>query len=127
MLLINKNTTNNLYLTLNESSEIYSTGGTPFYLFKLEFEQDNGYTTKYFNSSGTSSNQRCNSFSIIESGSTEYYTGNTISLSLSTGQYKYSVYEQLSSSNLSTSGLNQVETGRLFVKEANNNLNQYYI
>lgn len=126
-MLIIKNNTNNHVFTLQERSEIVSTGGTPFYLFHLQFEQDNGDTEKFFVSSGQTNNQRYNQFTITESGSTEYFTGSTISLNLTEGQWKYTAYEQVSNSNLNPAlAYKQLETGRIVVLGSTNNTPYYF-
>lgn len=99
MIVLNKNTTNRLALTLNELSTIYSTGGTPYYLF--EFENSQTKLKTYFNPILISASTRSNVFEIIESN-TPNLTGGTVNLT--EGYYEYKIYEQSIQYNLSLNG-----------------------
>lgn len=112
MIYLNKNSTNRLALTLNELSEIYKSGGTPYYLFQFENSQTKDLT--YFNPISISANSRANIFEIID-GNTPNYSGGTVDLI--TGFYEYRIYEQSTQYNLQLSGTTSiVEYGKAFVQ-----------
>lgn len=113
MILIQKNTTNRISLTLNERSSIYATGGTPYYLFEFTNSQSN--QTTYFNPQFISATTRANVFDISESD-TENLTGGTVSLK--TGYYEYRIFEQTDKYNLSLSATTGqcIEFGKVLVR-----------
>lgn len=112
MLIINKNTTQTIVLTLTEKSTLTS----PYYLFS--FTNDITQNTVNFLAADVSTAQeRYNEFYVTEtSGSTNYSSG-TITLS-PTGTWSYRVFEQSSSSNLNpllADNQNPVEIGQVRV------------
>ncbi len=100
MIKIEKNKTNSIILTLSEKTTITNA----YYLF--EFTSDETKETKYIIPTDISINKiRYNEFNIIE----------PTNVSLTVGTWKYKIYEQVSSTNKNTNGLNEVECGRVDV------------
>lgn len=118
MILINKNSSNEVVLTLSEKTSITS----PTYLF--EFTNDSTKQTKVFISVDYSNNkERFNVFNIIETSTEVPLTGR---VSLTIGDWKYNIYQQASTTNLvvaNASGL--VENGRVEVKGIETDLNEF--
>jgi hypothetical protein len=118
MILINKNSSNEVVLTLSERTSITS----PTYLF--EFINDSTKQTKVFISQDLSINkERNNLFNIIETATEVPLTGR---VSLTIGDWKYNIYQQASTTNLvvaNASGL--VENGRVEVKGIETDLNEF--
>ena len=110
MLLINKNSNNTMILTLTEKSTLVS----PYYLFK--FTNDLTRESVSFISADLSSyTDRYNKFLVTETSGTVNLTSGVINLS-PTGYWKYSVYEQTSSTNLNSNlSTGLVESGKVKV------------
>lgn len=120
MIYIQKNTVNNVVLTLSESVTL----GLPFYIFKFQNEYNLVSNPILFSIEDISpSTNRYNLFEIIEnpSGSTSGGTisGTSIELNLVEGQYDYEVYES-STNDLVITGKHLLESGRLVVDDVNN-------
>ena len=118
MILINKNSSNEVVLTLSEKTSIV--GAT--YLF--EFINDATKETKLFISQDYSNNkERFNIFNIIETSTEVPLTGR---VSLSVGNWKYNIYQQTSTTNLvvANSGT-KVENGRVDVVGTDSELNSF--
>ena len=109
MILINKNTTNKVILTLSEKTTLTNA----VYLFEVTNDMSN--TVKYFIAADISTNKlRYNEFDFIENVTEDLLNG-TFSLELS-GFYKYNVYEQASTTNLNPLlALNLIDKGKLNV------------
>ncbi len=109
MILINKNTTNKVILTLSEKTTLTNAK----YLFEVINDMSN--TVKCFIAADISTNKlRYNEFDFIENV-TENLLNGTFSLTLS-GFYKYNVYEQASTTNLNPLlALNLIDKGKLNV------------
>lgn len=109
MILINKNTTNTVILTLSEKTTLTNAK----YLFEVINDMSN--EVKCFIAADISTNKlRYNEFEFIENV-TENLLNGTFSLTLS-GFYKYNVYEQASSTNLNPLlALNLIDKGKLNV------------
>ena len=109
MILINKNTTNKVILTLSEKTTLTNAK----YLFEVINDMSN--TVKCFIAADISTNKlRYNEFDFIENV-TENLLNGTFSLTLS-GFYKYNVYEQASTTNLDPLlALNLIDKGKLNV------------
>lgn len=122
MIIINKNQANNIALTLNENSEIYASGGTPYWLFCLENGASN--ETKYFVPQYISANTRVNLLTISESY-TDILTGGTVNLR--PGYYSYKIYEQTTQYNIDLTGTtgNIVEYGKVLVPLTPNEVRVY--
>lgn len=118
MILINKNSSNEVVLTLSEKTSITS----PTYLF--EFTNDSTKQTKVFISADYSNNkERFNVFNIIETSTEVPLTGR---VSLTVGDWKYNIYQQTSTTNLvvaNSGGL--VENGRVDVVGNDSELNSF--
>jgi len=103
MIVLDQNTTNNVYLTLSESVTL--TGSPIYYLFRFVDETSNEEVL--FTSTDISTNIiRYNQFAVTLTASTASnidYTTGVISLS-PYGKWSYEVYEQLSATNLNLSG-----------------------
>jgi len=118
MILINKNSSNEVVLTLSEKTSIV--GAT--YLF--EFINDATKETKLFISQDYSNNkERFNIFNIIETSTEVPLTGR---VKLSIGNWKYNIYQQTSTTNLvvANSGA-KVENGRVDVVGTDSELNSF--
>jgi predicted DNA-binding protein len=109
VILINKNTTNKVILTLSEKT----TSTNAKYLFEVINDMSN--EVKCFIAADISTNKlRYNEFEFIENV-TENLLNGTFSLTLS-GFYKYNVYEQSSTTNLNPLlALNLIDKGKLNV------------
>jgi len=107
VILINKNTTNKVILTLSEKTTLTNAK----YLFEVINDMSN--TVKCFIAADISTNKlRYNEFDFIENV-TENLLNGTFSLTLS-GFYKYNVYEQASTTNLNPLlALNLIDKGKL--------------
>ena len=109
MILINKNTTNTVILTLSEKTTLTNA----VYLFEVINDMSNA--VKCFIAEDISENKlRYNEFEFIENA-TEDLLNCTFNLELS-GFYKYNVYEQASTTNLNPLlALNLIDKGKLNV------------
>jgi hypothetical protein len=109
VILINKNTTNTVILTLSEKTTLTNA----VYLFEVINDMSNA--VKCFIAEDISENKlRYNEFEFIEN-TTEDLLNGTFSLELS-GFYKYNVYEQTSTTNLNPLlALNLIDKGKLNV------------
>lgn len=109
MILINKNTTNKVILTLSEKTTLTNA----VYLFEVTNDMSN--SVKCFIAEDISTNKlRYNEFDFIENVTEDLLNG-TFSLELS-GFYKYNVYEQSSTTNLNPLlALNLIDKGKLNV------------
>ena len=109
MILINKNTTNKVILTLSEKTTLTNAK----YLFEVINDMSN--EVKCFIAADISTNKlRYNEFDFIENV-TENLLNGTFTLTLS-GFYKYNVYEQASATNLNPLlALNLIDKGKLNV------------
>ena len=119
MILITKNTTNNIILTLAEKTTLTNA----VYLF--EVTNDSSEVVKCFIAEDISPNkQRYNEFDLIENATEDLLNG-TFELGLS-GFYTYNIYEQTSTTNLEpTLSTNLIETGKLNVVSTIAELEQY--
>lgn len=119
MILITKNTTNNIILTLAEKTTLTNV----VYLF--EVINDSSEVVKCFIAEDISPNKyRYNEFDLIENATEDLLNG-TFELELS-GFYKYNIYEQTSTTNLDpTLATNLIETGKLNVTSTITELEQY--
>ncbi len=113
MIYIEKSTTNNVILTLSESSKLT----TPNFLFVFLNEYNLEAQSITFSTPDISSyTNRYNQFVIVESATGSTTGGYDVPLSLVSGQYKYTVYEGLTASlDISqTTGI-IIEEGRMVV------------
>lgn len=119
MILITKNTTNNIILTLAEKTTLTNV----VYLF--EIINNASSEVKCFIAEDISPNPiRYNEFDLIENATEDLLNG-TFELELS-GFYKYNIYEQTSTTNLDpTLATNLIETGKLNVTSTIAELEQY--
>jgi len=109
VILINKNTTNTVILTLSEKTTLTNA----VYLFEVINDMSN--EVKCFIAADISTNKlRYNEFEFIENVTEDLLNG-TFTLTLS-GFYKYNVYEQTSTTNLNPLlALNLIDKGKLNV------------
>jgi hypothetical protein len=119
VILINKNSTNNVILTLAEKTTLEDV----VYLF--EVINDASSDVKCFIADDISPNKiRFNEFNLIED-TTEDLLNGTFELELA-GFYTYNIYEQTSTTNLDpTLAANLIETGKLNVPETTSALPKY--
>lgn len=120
MLVINKDTTNNLIVTLQEKVTLTN----PYYLFV--FTNDIQLNTVAFIQSNTSTHtERYDKFVLTEtSGAQNYYNG-TVEL-LPLGSWTYRVYEQTSSTNLDPAlAYGLLEVGQAKVVGTNETYSKY--
>lgn len=124
MIFLDKDTTNRVVLTLDESSRLTN----PFYLFhiKNEFDMDdNGFT--YYTPDLSGNRGRYNLFNFTESSSGSTTGGFDIPLKLVSGQYRYTIYESTAATtSLSATTGYIIEEGRLVVAKNNNDINSIY-
>jgi hypothetical protein len=104
MLVITKGVQSDIMVTLQDSITLLN----PYYLFVFTNISTKEELKVIVNSADDKSNfpNRINVFEI----------DNDLFEDLQTGQYIYEVYEQLSSTNVITTGLNLVENGRMILK-----------
>jgi hypothetical protein len=101
MITINKNNSNTVILTLQEKCLL----ANPYFLFQFKNVQTN--TSQYFLPADISTQkERYNEFIIVETA-----TPTTAQISLTIGDYEYTIYEQVGNSNTNPTGLNVVEVG----------------
>lgn len=110
MIVIDKNSINRVILTLTENTTISS----PFFLF--EFISQDNREVKVFTASDISMNTcRYNEFN-IEENDTEDLLNGIVNLSVN-GYYKYTVYQQDSSTNLDVTLTDKIlEKGKVYIK-----------
>ncbi len=107
MIILSKNSTSDIVIvTLEESRTL----NNPYYLFVFKSTTPEYTVTKIVNSADDASNfkNRFNSFT---------FNSSTIFAAAESGQYQYYVYEQASSTNTNTTGLNLVECGKMVLKQ----------
>ena len=119
MIIINKNSTNTVVLTLSEKTTLTNT----VYLF--EVINDSSNESKCFIAEDISINKiRYNEFNFIENATEDLLNG-TFELGLS-GFYTYNVYEQISTTNLDPLlATNKIETGKLNLVDNISEITQY--
>ncbi len=92
MIYIDKDSTNTIVLTLDESSKLIN----PHYLFSFENEYNLESSLIWWTTSDVSSYvNRYNQFNLIESSTGSTTGGINTPLKLTSGQYIYTVYESL--------------------------------
>lgn len=117
MIYIEKNNTNKVVLTLDQSSQLTN----PNYLFEFVYQGNLKPVDIYFTAPDESlAIGRYNLFTIDESSTGSTTGGNDIPISLMVGQYVYNVYEA-SASTLSVSATtgNIIQSGRMVVADIN--------
>ena len=118
MILINKNSSNDIFLSLQEKSQLWQVSGiSPYYLFVVSSDTTNAVINFVSNNLADSNHkQRADEFIFIESGST-YINLSAGTLNLSPGLFwTYTVFEQTNQYNFNTSNcVGIVETGKLYL------------
>ena len=111
MILLNKDTTNKVIVTLSELVTL-----DPVY-FLFEFISDDTKQAKMFIAEDISTNTcRYNEFDIVLTDSTEDLLNGVINLETN-GYYKYNIYEQSSNTNLDpTLAGDLLERGKVYLK-----------
>jgi hypothetical protein len=106
MIVVTKGIQKDIYVTLNESVTLTN----PYFLFVFTNISTKEVLKVIVNSTDDKSNypERVNQFEIDVDLFDE----------LSTGQWSYNIYEQLSSSNLNPTGLNLLENGKMLLKDS---------
>jgi hypothetical protein len=119
VIIINKNSTNTVVLTLSEKTTLTNA----VYLF--EVINDSSNESKCFIVEDISTNKiRYNEFNFIENATEDLLNG-TFELGLS-GFYTYNVYEQISTTNLDPLlATNKIETGKLNLVDNISEITQY--
>lgn len=114
MIFIEKATTNDIILTLFESSRLSS----PFFLFEFTNEYNLEATPIYWTSPDiTVAENRYNHFRMIESSTGSTTGGTNTELNLVRGQYVYNVYESTAQTlSVSATTGRILETGKMVVK-----------
>lgn len=117
-MLLYKNSSNAVYVTVTEKAITFS----GFYLF--QFTNSTGTFYCISNDSSLYTN-RYNKFNIIDTGAS---TPNPLNeqVRLATGDYEYTIYENINNTNLNPIGLNIVEVGDAFVFDATSNKDKTY-
>ena len=122
MLVINKNSTSTLVLTLAENTTLTN----PYYLFKLTNDLT-GEAVRFIAHDESDYTYRYNQFRVTETSGTQVFTSGTITLN-PTGFWSYEVYEQSSNSNLHEGASTvrvPVETGKVRVIGTDTTHNKY--
>lgn len=111
MIHINKNSSNNVIITVTENQTLTS----PYYLFNLTSHLSK-IEYNFICADSSSATSRYNKFNIVETGSTyQNLTGGSVNLA-ETGWYTYKVYEQASATNLTVANAgSMLEQGLCFV------------
>ena len=111
---LTKGVTQIIYITLTEKQTL----STPNYLFVFKNRSTNNEVKFVLLNAADLSlfKERYNKFSI----KTDKYFS-----SKPRGQYSYSVYEQTSTSNTDTAGLNELESGLMWLNDAENVYTEY--
>lgn len=119
MIVINKDQSNNIILTLRENTTIQE----PYFLF--EFISRDKLTTKMFISEDISLNTcRYNQFNIVENEIEDILNG---TINLGGGFYDYNVYQQDNDSNLNKDNTDKIlEQGIVYVKGDYNDVKTTY-
>jgi hypothetical protein len=119
VIIINKNSTNTVVLTLSEKTTLTNA----VYLFEVINDQSG--EVKCFIAEDISINKlRYNEFNFIENATEDLLNG-TFELGLS-GFYAYNVYEQTSTTNLDPLlATNKIETGKLNLVDNVSDITQY--
>ena len=114
MIQLTKGVTQFIYITLTEKQTL----STPNYLFVFKNRSTNNEVKFVLLNAADLSlfKERYNKFSI----KTDKYFS-----SKPRGQYSYSVYEQTSTSNTDTAGLNELESGIMWLNDAENVYTEY--
>jgi hypothetical protein len=114
MIQLTKGVTQFIYITLTEKQTL----STPNYLFVFKNRSTNNEVKFVLLNAADLSlfKERYNKFSI----KTDKYFS-----SKPRGQYSYSVYEQTSTSNTDTAGLNKLESGIMWLNDAENVYTEY--
>ncbi len=114
MVQLTKGVTQFIYITLTEKQTL----STPNYLFVFKNRSTNNEVKFVLLNAADLSlfKERYNKFSI----KTDKYFS-----SKPRGQYSYSVYEQTSTSNTDTAGLNELESGIMWLNDAENVYTEY--
>lgn len=113
MIYIEKNSTNNIILTISEVSKLVN----PYYVFSFQNEYNLEAPVIIFSTPDISSYQnRYNQFVLVEGATGSTGGGYNVPLSLVSGQFRYKVYESsVQTLNLSlTTGI-VLEEGRMVV------------
>jgi hypothetical protein len=109
MVILEKAQTQNIVLTLTEKTTLTN----PYYLFEAFNKERNDYTFCILGADLSEWPLRYNMFEVTETD-TPTLAGE---ISLTKGDYVYRVYEQMSNSNIDTTGLTCVEEGSMQVKQ----------
>jgi len=112
MINLDKNSNNLVVLTLTEKSTLLN----PNYLFSFTSTTNYNNVVNFIATDTSAYKSRYNRFTIIESGTTfTNLTGGTINLNPN-GMWDYTIYEQISPTNLQISGTTGVvEVGKVIV------------
>jgi len=112
MIVIQKNASNDVVLTLKEKSTLTS----PYYTFKFESDMTNNVVSCSATNMSTAS--RYDEFTFIETGSAAVSASVGIINLEPAGYWTYTVYETATSESISIPTSGSVETGRMLVKSA---------
>jgi len=123
MINLNKNSNNLVVLTLTEKSSLLN----PYYLFSFTSTTNYNNVVNFTAADTSIYKSRYNKFNIIETGTTfTNLTGGTININPN-GMWDYTIYEQVSSSNLQISGTTSVvEVGKVIVNGEDINIPLVY-
>jgi hypothetical protein len=123
MINIEKNSTNVVVLTLTEKSTL----PTPYYLFEFTNNINRDNVVLFTGTDNSSYKSRYNRFNIIETGTTSVnLLQSTVNL-FPPGMWDYTIYEQVSSTNLFVSGTTSiVEVGKVIVTGVDTNIPAVY-
>lgn len=123
MIRLNKNSENDVVLTLSELVTL--TGNNVYFLFR--FISDDSKEEIIFTGYDSSSNPaRFNQFNIIETGGTQNLTASTINMKYA-GFWDYEVYQMTNQTNLSLTGVTggPIEYGKVYLSGSSLNQSQY--
>ena len=93
MILITKNRSQAVHLTLNEKSQYVQIGVQPYFLFVFQNENDPNATIKFTAEDGSTLPDRYNEFRIVEDGGAIDLLDGVIWMTGNTSQWTYEVYE----------------------------------
>ena len=93
MILINKNTSQSVHLTLNEKSQYVQLGVQPYFLFVFTNQNNTDNVIKFTTEDSSTLPDRYNKFRIVEDGSSIDLLNGYIYMTGNTSQWSYEVYE----------------------------------
>lgn len=127
MIIINKNTTNNITLELHLIAQI----ATPYYLFEFVSEYTTQETKTYFTTPNISTYlNRYDEFILVDDDTVAQGNVDDAPINLNAGQYRYNIYVSSTPIDITDFGSvianEPISTGRMLVKGINDEIDEVY-